>query len=83
MNCTSLLRLLVIKYKRKSEVINMTKAQMLDDLLSDGNGYLTSDAAGKIGISNRYFSDYVQSRQLIRAAHGIYYSRDTWKDDRL
>lgn len=59
----------------------MTKAQMLDDLLSKGNGYLTSDAANKAGVSNRYFSDYVQERGLLRAAHGIYYSQDTWKDN--
>jgi len=59
----------------------MTKVQMLDDLLVKGNGYLTADAAKTAGVSNRYFSDYVQMRRLIRAAHGIYYSPETWKDD--
>lgn len=52
----------------------------MDYLLKQQNGVLrTADIVAE-GISKTYFSEYVKSRGLEHAAHGIYLSQDAWAD---
>ena len=59
----------------------MNKFEVMDKLVQYNKGYIkTSDATEK-NISRTYFSEYVKERNLIKAAHGIYMTEDTWQDD--
>jgi len=58
----------------------MSKFEVLDKLLQENNGFIkTADAVGA-GVSKAYFGEYAKNRELERAAHGLYMSRDAWDD---
>lgn len=59
----------------------MTKFEFLDQLLDHNNGYIKTSDAEKNNISRTYFLDYVNERKLIKTAHGLYMTEDTWQDD--
>ena len=53
----------------------------MDKLVQYNKGYIKTSDATKKNISRTYFSEYVKERNLIKAAHGIYMTEDTWQDD--
>jgi len=58
----------------------MSKFDMLDMMVSENNGYISTSEATKAGVSKPYFGEYVRKRDLHRAAHGLYMSQDAWDD---
>lgn len=58
----------------------MTQYEQLDRMLDKQDGMLWTSQAVAAGISKPVFYDYVQARDLQRAAPGIYLSRDSWVD---
>ena len=65
-------------YKR--QVKNMSQFQQLDQLMERQDGMLRTGQALAAGISKPVFYQFVQSRGLEQAAHGIYLSKDAWVD---
>ncbi len=59
----------------------MGKYEVLDRLVSEGNGYLQTSDALKNDVSKQTLAKYVKSRGLERASHGVYISDDAWPDD--
>ena len=59
----------------------MNKFEVMDKLVQYNKGYIKTSDATKKNISRTYFSEYVKERNLIKAAHGIYMTEDTWQDD--
>ncbi len=58
----------------------VTQFEKMDMLLHRQKGILkTADIVAE-GISKPYFYEYVEKRELIREAQGIYMSRDAWSD---
>ena len=58
----------------------MSKFQQLDQLMERQDGMLRTGQALAAGISKPVFYQFVQSRGLEQAAHGIYLSKDAWVD---
>ncbi len=58
----------------------MTHFERLDVMLESKGGFLRTADAIAAGISKPYFYEYVKSRQLEQAAHGVYLSKDAWAD---
>ncbi|MCD8012732.1 MAG: type IV toxin-antitoxin system AbiEi family antitoxin domain-containing protein [Lachnospiraceae bacterium] len=58
----------------------MTQHERLDTALKKNNGILRTSAVVEMGISKPVFYDYVKSKDLKQAAHGIYVSDDSWTD---
>jgi hypothetical protein len=59
----------------------MSKFEVMDKMVRYNKGYIKTSDATKKNISRTYFSEYVKERNLIKAAHGIYMTEDTWQDD--
>ena len=58
----------------------MTQHERLDTALEKNNGILRTSEAVEMGISKPVFYNYVKSKDLKQAAHGIYVSDDSWTD---
>ena len=58
----------------------MSQFQQLDQLLEHQDGMLRTGQVLAAGISKPVFYQFVQSRGLEQAAHGIYLSKDAWVD---
>jgi predicted transcriptional regulator of viral defense system len=59
----------------------MTKKEQLTDMAEKNNGYLFTAEVAEAGISRTYFSKYLKTNHFEKAAHGIYFSEDTWLDE--
>jgi predicted transcriptional regulator of viral defense system len=59
----------------------MKKADQLTQMLEEGNGYIQTKDALKLGISVPYFHNFVAKNSLVRVARGLYRTEDTWKDE--
>ena len=59
----------------------MSKFDVLDQLVEEGNGYLLTAVVLDHGVSKKTLANYVEARGLERAAHGVYMAEDAWKDD--
>ena len=59
----------------------MSKTEILDRLVEEGNGYLRTALVLQNGVSKRTLSRYIQKRQMERATHGVYMDKDAWPDD--
>jgi predicted transcriptional regulator of viral defense system len=59
----------------------MTRFEVLDKLVENGNGYLRTSQALERGISKPTLADYVSKRNMERVAHGVYLSEDAWPDE--
>ena len=57
------------------------KFDVLDQLVEQGNGYLLTAVALDYGVSKKTLANYVETRGMERAAHGVYMAEDAWKDD--
>lgn len=58
----------------------MKQFEQMDQMLTMQDGMLWTSQVIATGISKPMFYDYVRSRDLERAAHGIYISKDSWVD---
>lgn len=59
----------------------MTRFDLLDEMVSEGNGYLrTADVVAR-GVSKPTLAEFVHARNMERVAHGIYLAEDSWEDD--
>ena len=58
----------------------MTQGEQLDQLVDEGNGYLSCREAADRGISPQTVSLYARERGLIRETRGLYRNPDSWKD---
>ncbi len=58
----------------------MSKTEILDRLVEEGNGYLRTALVLQNGVSKRTLSRYIQERQMERATHGVYMDKDAWPD---
>lgn len=58
----------------------MSQFQQLDQLMERQDGMLRTGEALAAGISKPVFYQFVRSRGLEQAAHGIYLSKDAWVD---
>jgi hypothetical protein len=67
--------------ERESKVMKMTKFDILDLLLKKNKGFIRTAEVVANGISRTYFKQYIKTRNLERAAHGLYMSQDTWDDE--
>ena len=58
----------------------MKRFDILDSLVSQGNGYLCTSQALKHGVSKPTMAHYVRKRNMERVAHGVYLAEDAWPD---
>jgi len=58
----------------------MRKFELLDLMVQENKGYITTSEATRAGISRPFFGEYVRKRELYRVAHGLYMSQDAWDD---
>lgn len=59
----------------------MTKIEQLKAMTEKNNGYLFTAEVVEAGISKTYLSKYLKENKFEKAAHGIYFSEDTWLDE--
>lgn len=59
----------------------MTRFEVLDNLVENGNGYLRTSQVLESGISKPTLADYVSKRNMERVAHGVYLAEDAWPDE--
>lgn len=59
----------------------MKKAELLNQMLENNNGYLFTTEVVSSGISKTYLTKFVKTNGLERVAQGIYISADTWEDE--
>ena len=59
----------------------MSKFDLLDELVTSGNGYLLTSQVLEEGISKPTLADYVNKRNMKRVAQGLYLAEDAWPDD--
>lgn len=59
----------------------MNRYEILDNLVSSGNGYLLTAQVLRNGISKPTLANYVAKRNMERIAQGIYLSADAWPDE--
>ena len=59
----------------------MTRFDLLDNLIENGNGYLCTSQVLESGISKPTLADYVSKRNMERVAHGVYLAEDAWPDE--
>ncbi len=58
----------------------MSRFDVLDGLVAEHNGYLTTAQVLKCGVSKPTLANFVAERGMERVAHGVYLARDAWKD---
>ena len=59
----------------------MSRFDILDNLVEDGNGYLCTSQVLANGISKPTLAEYVNKRYMTRVAHGVYLAEDAWPDE--
>lgn len=59
----------------------MRPFEVLDQLVSSGNGYLLTSQALSGGVSKPTLARYAAQRRMTRVAQGVYLAEDAWPDD--
>lgn len=59
----------------------MSKFDILDQQVAEGNGYLLTAVALEHGVSKKTLAKYVEARHMEKVAHGVYMAEDAWRDD--
>ena len=59
----------------------MTRFDVLDNLVENGNGYLCTSQVIVAGVSKPTLAEYVSQRKMERVAQGVYLAEDTWPDE--
>ena len=57
------------------------KLNQMAHLLSKGNGYIERSTVLDLGISARYFYDFVEDQSLVRVGQGLYQTQEAWEDE--
>ncbi len=58
----------------------MDQYEKLDYLIEINDGIIQTSQVLEIGVSKPTFYNYVKARNMDQAAHGIYVSKDAWRD---
>ena len=58
----------------------MNRTEILDNLVTEGNGYLTTSQVVARGISKPTLAEYVRKHNMERVAQGVYLAEDAWED---
>ena len=59
----------------------MTRFDVLDNLVENGNGYLCTSQVIDAGVSKPTLAEYVSQRKMERVAQGVYLAEDAWPDE--
>ena len=59
----------------------MGRFDILDHLVSQGNGYLLTSQVLLSGVSKPTLAEYVRKRNIERVARGVYLAADAWSDE--
>ena len=59
----------------------MTRFDVLDNLVENGNGYLCTSQVVGAGVSKPTLAEYVSQRKMERVAQGVYLAEDAWPDE--
>ncbi|MGF6989688.1 putative transcriptional regulator of viral defense system [Lachnospiraceae bacterium PM6-15] len=59
----------------------MRKANELDKMVMEGNGYLLTSEVVRAGIAKDTLAKYVKYRNLEKVARGVYMSDEAWPDE--
>ena len=59
----------------------MTRFDVLDNLVENGNGYLCTSQVVDAGVSKPTLAEYVRRRKMERVAQGVYLAEDAWPDE--
>ena len=59
----------------------MTQFELMDKILTDGQGSIRMAQIKDTGISKPVFYDFVSTRKLEKVGPGIYMSQDAWRDE--
>ena len=59
----------------------MTRFDVLDNLVENGNGYLCTSQVIDAGVSKPTLAEYVSRRKMERIAQGVYLAEDAWPDE--
>lgn len=59
----------------------MSRFDLLDNLVAEGNGYLRTSQVLENGISKPTLAEYVSKRNMERVAQGLYLAEDAWPDE--
>lgn len=59
----------------------MSKFDLMDQIVEKNQGYIRTSDATKENVSRTYFLEYVKKRKLLKVAHGVYMTEETWLDD--
>lgn len=59
----------------------MSQFDVLDNLVSSGNGYLLTSQVLSNGVSKPTLAEYVSRRNMERVARGVYLAEDAWPDE--
>lgn len=59
----------------------MTRFEVLDNLVENGNGYLCTAQVIAAGVSKPILAEYASQRKMARIAQGIYLAEDAWPDE--
>lgn len=59
----------------------MTRFDVLDNLVENGNGYLCTSQVVDAGVSKPTLAEYVSQRKMERVAQGVYLAEDAWPDE--
>jgi len=59
----------------------MSRFDVLDNLVENGNGYLCTSQVIDAGVSKPTLAEYVSQRKMERVAQGVYLAEDAWPDE--
>lgn len=59
----------------------MSKKKILENLIKENNGYLTTSMVEQNNVSRTFLSQYVKENGLEKVARGIYITDDVWPDE--
>lgn len=59
----------------------MSKFDVLDQLVKEGNGYLRTSLAMQNHVSRPTLADYARARNMERVGNGLYLAADAWQDE--
>lgn len=59
----------------------MTRFDILDNLVKNGNGYLCTSQVVDAGVSKPTLAEYVRRKKMERVAQGVYLAEGAWPDE--
>ena len=59
----------------------MSKKKILENLIKENNGYLTTSMVEQNNVSRAFLSQYVKEKEMEKVARGVYITDDVWPDE--